>query len=189
MRYLDASFSGFKYRFYGEEDLVDLLSALGRCLREYGSLKACFLSFFRESDGTVIPALSRFVEKLREGSAGLPMLPDPDKQSACKRLFLFLRWMVRKDAIDPGGWEEIPPSMLIVPVDTHMLKAARALGLTSRRQGDLTTACEITDAFKRIDHEDPVKFDFSLTRLGIHPEFLKSFRLEMNGRMANQIRN
>ncbi|MDD5476347.1 MAG: DUF2400 family protein, partial [Syntrophales bacterium] len=85
----------------------------------------------------------------------------------CKRLNLFLRWMVRQDDIDPGGWRGIPRSMLLVPLDAHMHRAALALGFTKRRQADLKTVLEITAAFRAFDPEDPVKYDFAMTRPGI----------------------
>ena len=75
--------------------------------------------------------------------------------------------MVRCDAVDPGGWNEVPPSMLIVPLDVHMHRISRQLGLTKRLAADLKTAREITGGFKRVAPEDPVKYDFALTRLGI----------------------
>jgi uncharacterized protein (TIGR02757 family) len=96
------------------------------------------------------------------------LVSDPGKKSACKRLFLYLRWMIRRDAVDPGVWNQ-DSSRLIVPVDTHMLKFGRILGLTERNQPDLKTALEITEGFRRISPEDPVRYDFSLTRLGIYP--------------------
>jgi uncharacterized protein (TIGR02757 family) len=84
-------------------------------------------------------------------------------------MFLFLRWMVRQDEIDPGGWN-IDPAKLIVPVDTHMLRITRRLGFTGRKQADLKTAVEISGVFRLFSPEDPAKYDFSLTRMGIHPD-------------------
>ena len=97
-------------------------------------------------------------------------MPCPSGGSACKRLNLFMRWMVRCDEVDPGGWEEIPASSLVVPLDTHMYKICRALNLTGRRQADLRAAVEITKAFKKVAPDDPVRYDFALTRLGIREE-------------------
>jgi len=94
------------------------------------------------------------------------LLPDPRLGSACKRLNLYLRWMVRRDAVDPGGWN-VPPAKLVVPLDTHMHALGRALGLTDRRSADLRTALEITAAFRAIAPDDPVRYDFALTRLGM----------------------
>jgi uncharacterized protein (TIGR02757 family) len=75
--------------------------------------------------------------------------------------------MVRRDEVDPGGWDDVPASKLIVPLDTHMHRISLQLGLTKRKQANLKAACEITAAFRSIEPEDPVRYDFSLTRLGI----------------------
>ena len=121
----------------------------------------------------VLPALARFVERLR-GSAGgedacASLLSSPKDGSACKRLNLYLRWMVRRDAVDPGPWNRVPCSKLVVPLDTHLFRIAGKLGLTARRQPDLKTALEITKGFARFQPRDPVHYDFCLTRLGINP--------------------
>ena len=78
------------------------------------------------------------------------LLPSPEKGSACKRLNLFLRWMVRPDEVDPGGWSGVDPGLLIVPLDTHMHRVGLEAGLTRRRQADMRTALEITQAFRRL---------------------------------------
>jgi uncharacterized protein (TIGR02757 family) len=118
-----------------------------------------------------LASLSFFVSKLTaEIPSGQRVLPDPDKGSACKRLNLFLRWMVRKDDIDPGIWADIPKNILIIPLDTHMMQISQILGFTKRKAADMKTAIEITEALKQYDPVDPVRFDFSLTRLGIHPD-------------------
>ena len=87
--------------------------------------------------------------------------------SACKRLFLFLRWMVRCDQVDPGPWKGVPAHRLIIPMDTHMHRISRLLGLTERKQADLKCALEVTRFFRNLVPEDPVKYDFALTRPGI----------------------
>jgi uncharacterized protein (TIGR02757 family) len=94
--------------------------------------------------------------------------PSPSGGSACKRLCLFLRWMVRgPDGVDLGVWRNLSPSSLVVPVDTHMNRIARFLGITRRRDASWKTAQELTGALRRLDPEDPVKYDFAITRLGI----------------------
>jgi uncharacterized protein (TIGR02757 family) len=98
------------------------------------------------------------------------LLADPRDKSACKRLNLYLRWMVRRDDVDPGGWEGVRPAQLVVPLDVHMHRIGRALGLTQRQQADCRTALEVTEAFRKISPEDPVKYDFALTRLGIRDD-------------------
>lgn len=168
--------SGFVYRFFTQKHLHLLLNAIRRVLEEHGTLNAAFRACLRPGEETVLPALFRFTQLLylsAEGDISF-LVPNPEKGSACKRLFLYLRWMVRRDEIDPGGWvlpgPENPQSLLVVPVDTHMLRLGRLLGLTGRRQADLKTALEITEAFRAVCPDDPVRYDFSLTRLGIHPD-------------------
>jgi len=82
-------------------------------------------------------------------------------------LNLFMRWMVRRDDVDPGGWKAVKPADLIVPLDTHMHKIGLKFGLTKRRQANIKTAVEITKGFSRFSPKDPVKYDFALTRFGI----------------------
>lgn len=168
---LSEIFAQFKYRFVAGEELVALLSGLERSSREHGSLNDCFLAGLKDSDENVLPALNMFVRQLTaDGDCGY-LVPLPEKGSACKRLNLFLRWMVRKDKVDPGGWHGVPRAKLIVPLDTHMARIGRCLGLTRRKSNDIKTALEITAAFKALHPEDPVRYDFALTRFGIHPGF------------------
>jgi uncharacterized protein (TIGR02757 family) len=162
-------FSSFKHRFTTGDDLAALLFGARKLVERYGSLEGCFMAGCSPDDASVFPALSRFVEKFSLGgepSAGM-LLPSPARGSACKRLHLFLRWMVRRDEVDPGGWDGVQASRLITPLDTHMHRVGLLLGLTRRRHADLRTALEITTSFKKINPEDPVRYDFTLTRAGI----------------------
>jgi len=163
------AFWSFKHRFTTGEELVVLLMGAKGVIERYGSLYACFLAGFNEKDETVLPALIFFVRQLRSVSKGChnSLLALPEKGSACKKLNLFLRWMVREDRVDPGGWRRVSPSKLIVPLDTHMHRISMALKLTSRQNADMRTAMEVTHAFREITPEDPVRYDFALTRLGI----------------------
>lgn len=161
--------AGFRHRFTTDRDIAALLLAVRNVLLRHGSLCSCFRACLRSGDATVLPALDRFVRELAAVGPGLSVftLPQPGNGSACKRLNLFLRWMVRQDAVDPGGWEGVDPAMLIVPLDTHMFTVGRALGFTRRRQADCVAALEITEGFRRIAPEDPVRYDFVLTRIGM----------------------
>ena len=166
---LGEAFSGFKHRFTTGQEVAALVGNAGELQRRHGSLGASFASLLEPDDETVVPALVRFVRELgADGAcAGSSLLPEPSRGSACKRLHLFLRWMVRRDDVDPGGWEGVPRSKLVVPLDTHMHRIGRALGFTARRQADLKAALEITAAFRAACPEDPVKYDFTIVRLGI----------------------
>ena len=166
------TFAGFKHRFTTEEELSSLLIGIKCVVDEYGSLFACFSAGLNDGDDTVLPAISNFVEKLkdRDKSSYNSLIPSPVKGSACKRLNLFLRWMVRKDDVDPGGWDMVSARKLIVPLDTHMHRICFALKFTQRKRANMRAAFDITDAFRTICPEDPVRYDFCLTRLGIRNE-------------------
>ncbi len=166
------AFIGFKHRFTTDEHIYMMLIGIKKIIDKEGSLYRAFMSGYKNTDENTIPALSAFVERL-EGLSGLTtnsLISPPCKGSACKRHHLFLRWMVRRDAVDPGGWDMVDPAKLIIPLDTHMHKLGAGMKMTQRKQGDIRTAIEITDAFKKISPSDPVKYDFSLTRLGIRKE-------------------
>lgn len=163
-------FKGFKYRFAKDRDLVDLLSGIGSVLNQFGSLENCFMDGQDHNDGTVISGLQFLSGQIRGRKKLDHLLADPNKTSACKRSHLFLRWMIRKDDVDPGCWTRVPPSKLIVPLDRHMHHSGTLLGFTRRKSADLKTALEITEGFRKICADDPVKFDFCLTRFGIRRE-------------------
>ena len=169
---LRAALRGFKHRFTTGDEVAALLVAVRDAQAQWGSLGQRFSALSDPGDATVVPTLERFVRELRADSFCdmRSVLPVPERGSACKRLHLFLRWMVRRDEVDPGGWESVSPSRLVVPLDTHMHRIARALGLTGRAQADLVTALEITESFREFSPEDPVKYDFALTRLGIRAD-------------------
>ena len=169
---LKRDFSDFTHRFATGDHLSALLKGIKQVKEEYGSLYTCFLKGVGEDDPTVFPGLVHFARKLTaNGNLNVGhLVPDPQRGSACKRLNLFLRWMVRKDRVDPGGWEEVPASKLIIPLDIHMHRFGRFFGFTHRNQADLRTAMEITEGFRGIRPEDPVRYDFALTRLGIRKD-------------------
>ncbi len=159
---------GFKHRFTTGDEVAGLLYGAGEILRDRGSLGEFVRDHIDDSQRTVIESMTAFASALVDGSKGRcrALVSDPGKGSACKRLNLYFRWMVRRDAVDPGGWA-VAPNKLIVPLDTHMHRFALRYGLTARRAADLKTAVEITDGFRKFCPEDPVKYDFALTRIGI----------------------
>jgi uncharacterized protein (TIGR02757 family) len=176
-------FAGFRYRFNVPADLAALASAAGQMRLARGALGARFAALLREAASEPEPlrrALARFGRELREAPCALALLrergrrglahllPDPDRSGACKRWNLYLRWMVRgPDEVDLGTWRGVPRSALIVPLDTHVARIARYLGLTDRRDMTWRTAEEITANLRCLDPEDPVRFDFALCHLGM----------------------
>ena len=160
-------FKGFKYRFTKDVHLTNLLWGIRDVLKRFSSLENCFYAGWSPEDETVLPGLTFLSDEICYNKVIGHLLADPKKKSACKRSNLFLRWMVREDLVDPGGWDSAGTFQLIVPLDTHMYKIGTMLGFTKRKNQDMKTAVEITRGFREIIPEDPVKYDFSLTRFGI----------------------
>lgn len=161
----------FKHRFTPGRQLACVLTGIRILLDRHGSLNAAFLEGYNPGAPDIIDSLCRFTDAVRiaSGTDCRFLVADPRNKNACKRLLLFLRWMVRNDAIDPGGWHGISPALLVTPLDTHMFAIGKTLGLIRRASPDINAAREMTRAFAEIDPDDPVKFDFSLSRSGIHP--------------------
>jgi uncharacterized protein (TIGR02757 family) len=178
-----ARFEGFVHRFTRGRDVALLLHLVRQAKERAGSLESLFL----EGDAdpghpTVGPALDAFGARLFALDAGpfardgvVPprdgarwLLPLPAAGSACKRSCLFLRWMVRPDdGVDCGIWNRVSASRLVLPLDTHLLRVARALGWTRRRNASWSMAVEVTARLRGLDPADPTRFDFALSRLGI----------------------
>lgn len=168
-RTLRATFEGFKHRWISGDDLASLLYGFGRVAASNGSLGRFFSSCIEGGEKDIAQASCRLVRALRDAGGNFRpcLLPSPKDSSACKRLFLFLRWMVRCDEIDTGLWSYVPASMLLVPLDIHMYRIARRLGMTKRATANLATVREITDSFRELSPEDPVKYDFALVHYSI----------------------
>lgn len=157
--------SGFRHRFTRGDEVCEFLFSIASLQKEYG-LAGTYLSEL-VGNCSYIEALDLFTDRILAPMGQSYLLPRPSRGSACKRLHLFMRWMVRCDEVDPGGWNMLSPAELIVPVDVHMFRVGKCLGFTERKTADARTAMEITDGFRHICPEDPVKYDFSLTRFGI----------------------
>jgi uncharacterized protein (TIGR02757 family) len=164
------------YRFNSTGDLAELFYSISKALNEHGSLKNLFMKTFRADSENIIEALSGFVSYLSSFSNNKIgdrrnyfnyLLPNPTNKSTCKRMNLFLRWMVRKDEIDTGLWKEINKSKLIMPVDVHVARVSKNLRLVNRKSVDLKFALELTETLKKFDADDPVKYDFALCHIGI----------------------
>jgi uncharacterized protein (TIGR02757 family) len=159
-------FAGFAHRFHKTPELVALFSRIAGTLREHGSLGALFEKCYDSRDSDIGPSLVRFVTAIR--TEGLEyLLTSPEDQSACKRMNLFLRWMVRRTPPDLGLWTFVDPAKLVMPVDTHIHRIATFLGLNDRKSADWKTARTLTDHLAIFDPSDPVRYDFALCRLGI----------------------
>jgi uncharacterized protein (TIGR02757 family) len=175
-------FSGFKHRFNDGRDLVALLWAVRLMLDDAGSVNLFFLRHHDQAAVDVTSALNGYSSAVLQldfrpvfGSRTAPvgsyfpfLFPAPSAGSACKRLCMFLRWVVRTaDGIDLGLWRGVSPAQLIIPVDTHIARICSYLGFTARKAADWRMAQEITAALRQLDPHDPVRYDFSLAHLGI----------------------
>jgi uncharacterized protein (TIGR02757 family) len=166
------------HRWTRGADLAALLSILRRML-ERGSIEAFFLDGYDPAAIDVGEALESFSARalaadpgqVRAGTPARPgvayFFPRPSTGSGCKRLNLFLRWMVRRDAVDLGVWSRVRPAALIVPLDTHVIRVARCLRLTRYASPGWRMAAEITASLRDLDADDPVKYDFALCHLGM----------------------
>ena len=168
------------HRWIRGRDLVALLLILQRMLRQSGSVEAFFLAGDDAAQPDVGTALNSFSERalgtdLRPAYGARPpkrpgvcyFFPRPSAGSACKRLNLFLRWMVRKDEIDLGVWTGVSPARLVVPLDTHVIRLGRCLRLTRYASPGWKMAADITAALRALDPADPVRYDFSLCHVGM----------------------
>lgn len=171
------SYDWFRYRFNRPDDLRCLFYGLRHVLLRYGSLESAFViddpgdRATRDSLGLLVGLLrNQDFSQIGTASAGTKgfryLLPDPLKGGACKRLNMFLRWMVRSDQIDFGLWSGLSPDRLVIPLDVHVQNASEYLGLTSKRGSRWSTAVDITDSLSQLDPEDPLKYDFLLFSLG-----------------------
>jgi uncharacterized protein (TIGR02757 family) len=166
-------FKGLYYRFNTEDDIINIFSVVNKILIEHSSLKNAFMANYNRDDDNIINALRHFIIMFKKYSAAKHdkyyhyLLPDPEKGSTCKRMNLFLRWMVRKDEIDFGIWNGVNSSKLIMPVDTHIARVSNRLKLVKRKTVDLKFAIELTEKLRQFDKNDPVRFDFALCHAGI----------------------
>jgi uncharacterized protein (TIGR02757 family) len=173
------SFAGIVHRWTREADIVALLWLLHQMLDRSGSVEGFFLDGDDQASDDVAEALDSFSTRalaldLRTAYGRVParpgvcyFFPRPSAGSGCKRLNLFLRWMVRRDGVDLGVWRRVSPARLIVPLDTHVIRVGRCLRLTTYTTPGWRMARDITASLRRLDANDPVRYDFSLCHLGM----------------------
>jgi uncharacterized protein (TIGR02757 family) len=171
-------FASFAHRFHKTRELVALFACLAGVIREHGSIGALFEECYDPGESDIGPSLGRFVVRVLAGANGRArsaatkkalryLLTSPEDGSACKRMNLFLRWMIRRTPPDLGLWTFADPSHLLIPLDTHVHRISTFLGLCDRATPDWKAARALTDRLARLDPADPVRYDFALCRLGI----------------------
>jgi uncharacterized protein (TIGR02757 family) len=173
---------GFYHRFNTSRDLAVLFWMVRRVLEDHGSLENAFVAGLSGNDQDTGAALQHFSSLFlasgyeqfysrRELKARIGVrffFPSPANGGACKRLSLYLRWMVRPaDGIDCGVWKKVSPRQLVIPLDTHIARISGYIGLTDRKSPDWKMAIDITRSLKKLDVDDPLRYDFALCHLGI----------------------
>ena len=167
----------FKHRTFNTTDLLYCITFFKQHFTQHPSLEIAFTQWMNKKDETVengligfhhyFFSLQDFPERTRKHIAS------PQKKSACKRLNMYLRWMVRSNetSVDFGLWKQIKSSQLIIPIDVHVSRVAKKLGILTRTQKDWQAATELTTYLKKLDSKDPVKYDFALFGLGVMEKF------------------
>ena len=173
------AFAGIVHRWTREADIVAMLWLLRQMVDRAGSVEGFFLEGYDAGADDIADALDSFSTRamaldLKAAYGRVPkragvcyFFPRPSAGSGCKRLNLFLRWMVRRDALDLGVWKRVSPAKLIVPLDTHVIRVGRCLRLTRYTSPGWRMARDITASLRRLDPHDPVKYDFSVCHLGM----------------------
>ena len=172
--------AGFKHRFNDGRDVACLFFFMRQMLERWGSVEAFFCAGLDGGDhlGGALASFSSRALALDHGGlygrGGLPraagvrfFFPSPEDGSACKRLNLYLRWMVRREGVDLGLWRGVDPGALVIPLDAHIITLGRRLKLTRYRSPGWRMALDITASLRRLDPRDPVKYDFALHRMGL----------------------
>jgi uncharacterized protein (TIGR02757 family) len=172
---------GLRHRWLSGRDVACLLLFAKQMRRTHGSVEAFFAEGLSPGDPDVGPGLASFSaralaldpgglyrgRRLPRGAGVRYFFPSPEAGSACKRLNLYLRWMVRRDGVDLGVWRRPDPSQLVLPLDAHTIAIARRVRLTRYRSPGWAMALDVTRRLRSLDPADPVKYDFALHRMGL----------------------
>jgi uncharacterized protein (TIGR02757 family) len=167
----------FKHRTFNPTDLLYFIDFFHHHYNKNESLESAFTQAMKANDATVENGLNGFynyffsLENVPKRT--LKHIASPAKKASCKRLNMYLRWMVRNDnhGVDFGIWKAISPSQLVIPLDLHVARVARHFGLLKRKPTDWLAAVELTEAMKTLDKKDPAKYDFALFALGVLEKF------------------
>lgn len=162
--------SDFNYRFAKPEDIKNILLTLRKLYKESRGLSEIF-EYGYKRDHSIKSALSTVADFFYANNTSTQgfnfMIANPKNGGAMKRMNMYLRWMIRKSVVDLGIWDFIPTSELLIPIDTHVAKVSRKLGLLERNSNDFKAVLELTNKLKEFDSKDPIKYDFALFGAGI----------------------
>lgn len=162
----------FNYRFGKPEDFAEIFSIMRTLYEKDGGLEELFKFGYENSidNNMFIPVTDYFYSRVKEnaGQGFYFMLPNPRNGGAMKRMCMYLRWMVRKGPVDFGIWDFMPASELLIPLDVHVARISREMGLLKRTSNDFKAVLELTENLRKLDPEDPVKYDFAMFGYGVN---------------------
>lgn len=166
---------GFNYRVFKEEDIIEVFYILQKLYKQDGGLKKLFEYGYNQKKDIhfmLQGVADYFYSSVRKkvGRGFYNMIPNPKNKGAMKKMNLFLRWMVRKPPVDLGIWDFIPVSELLIPLDLHVSRLSREMGLLKRNSDDFKAVLELTENLKKINPKDPAKFDFAIFGLGVNKD-------------------
>lgn len=161
--------NGFNYRFSKEEDFIQIFSIMKELYSSGSSLEELF-KHGRDSDNMFKTVVDYFYSRVqgRAGHGFYHMIPNPDNGGAMKRMCMYLRWMVRKGPVDLGIWDFMPASELLIPLDVHVARISREIGLLKCNSNDFKAVLELTENLRQLDPNDPVKYDFAMFGYGVN---------------------
>ncbi len=166
---------GFKHRTFKPEDIYWIVRAMQSAMQEFGSFEGFWSSCYQQAKKENRELMAVFHQRFFEYYPETPQrsrkhIANPEKNSSAKRLYMYLRWCIRKSTVDLGTMTFMPPSELKIPLDVHVARQARALGILSRYQNDWKSVLELNEKLKILDPEDPAKYDYALFGLGIRTD-------------------
>jgi uncharacterized protein (TIGR02757 family) len=168
---------GFKHRTFNTTDLLYCIEFFNMHYKKHVSLENAFTQWMHKKDVSIENGLKGFynyffsLEHISQRTR--KHIASPEKKSTCKRLNMYLRWMVRRDnnGVDFGIWKNISPSQLIIPIDVHVARVAKKLNLLQHNKTDWQTALDLTACLRKLDSKDPVKYDFALFGTGVTEKY------------------
>ena len=162
----------FNYRFGKPEDFAQIFTNMRELYTKDGGLEELFkFGYEKGKPERLFQTVTDYFYSRADENAGQGfyfMIPNPAKGGAMKRMSMFLRWMVRKGPVDFGIWDFMPPSELLIPLDVHVARISREMGLLTRKQNDFKAVIELTNNLKKFDPQDPVKYDFAMFGFGVN---------------------
>ena len=172
-----SAFDGFKHRTFKPEDIYWMVKALQGALIQFNSFEGFWSDCYQQSKEEQRELMAVFHQRFFEFYPETPQrsrkhLSNPEKNSSAKRMYMYLRWCIRKSEVDLGTMTFMPASDLKIPLDVHVARQARALGLLSRKQNDWKSVLELMEKLRILDPTDPAKYDYALFGLGVRPELV-----------------